>query len=91
MSDEQESLIIILHRIAERMGWRVTPDRKKVSIIAKGLLKNEQKYGARICPCRIPFGNPVKDQDIVCPCVYAADDIANRGKCFCGLFLKRGK
>lgn len=28
-------------------------------------------------------------RDVICPCVYAGEDITEYGHCFCGLFLSR--
>jgi len=37
---------------AKNNGIRLNPDKKSVERIIDGLLKNEEKYGAKYCPCR---------------------------------------
>ncbi len=48
---------------------------------------NLQRLGYYQCPCRLSWDDRTKDQDIICPCVYAHDDIAEFGHCFCSLYL----
>ena len=58
-----------------------------LDFLVKGLTVNHGRYGFYQCPCRDSYGDKLKDKDIQCPCIYAADDIKEYGQCFCGLFL----
>jgi len=82
-----EEYIKIFEKIAEKKGWRVNPDRELLLEFARGLLHNRKRYGLAICPCRLSVGKKEIDRLIVCPCVYAEEDIKEYGRCYCGLYL----
>ena len=42
-----------------------------------------------VCPCRLSSGNREKDRDIICPCVYRTEDVAEFGSCYCNLYVSR--
>jgi len=60
------------------------------TIVIRGLAGNCKKFGRPYCPCRIRSGNPEKDQDIVCPCVFHKDEVSTDGHCHCNLFYQSG-
>lgn len=35
------------------------------------------------------MGSIEADRDIICPCVYAQDDVAEYGACYCWLFVSQ--
>ena len=70
-------------------GLNLNPDGKIVDMVLEGLLRNEEKYGALYCPCRLPGGDKEKDKAIICPCVYHKDEIAKDGHCKCRLFVSK--
>ncbi len=72
---------------AERYGWSVQPDKAFLNTVLTGLVKTRKAYGYYLCPCREGWGDRKKDRDIICPCEYAEEDIAESGHCYCGLFL----
>jgi len=76
-------------RVARHQGWEVIGDEPFLADLVEGLKENYNRYGYFLCPCRDGTGDRDKDRDILCPCVYAAEDIAEYGHCFCGLFLSR--
>jgi len=82
-----EQLYTILSKYAESQGIRLNKDREFVMDIMRGLLTNEQRYGYRSCPCRLSWGDKVKDKDIACPCVYRDPDIREYGSCYCELYV----
>ena len=51
---------------------------------------NNDRYGLEICPCRLIDGAPEENLDIVCPCVYRDDDLADYGACYCALYVTDG-
>jgi ferredoxin-thioredoxin reductase catalytic chain len=55
-------------------------------------LGNEKKYGLRLCPCRLRDGTREKDLELICPCNFKAQGVwKDKGRCWCGLFVKRGE
>lgn len=86
--NEVEKYLQIFERVAKQRGWKVNPDKEIVMDFAKGLLENKKKFGIAICPCRLTTGKREVDKLIICPCVYAADDIKVFGRCYCGLYQR---
>lgn len=82
-----EKLHDILSRYAKSQSIELNSDRDFVLDILAGLLKNEERYGYRSCPCRLASGLKEKDSDIICPCVYRDPDIREYGSCYCGLYV----
>lgn len=74
---------------AESVGYRLTPDKRALNAVARGLVKNAEKHGAPLCPCmpKEITGDPVRDEHIACPCVYVDNDIRAQGCCKCKLFV----
>jgi len=77
-------------QVARHRGWVVNPDSDLVDPIVEGLAAQTNRFGKPFCPCRDIDGGDA-DSDVVCPCAYAAADIAACGQCYCGLFLAPGK
>ena len=84
-----EQLYEALRKVQEPKGYFFNKDREWVLTILKDLLVNKERYGYRSCPCRLATGDREKDRDIVCPCVYRADDVAQYGSCYCNLYVSR--
>lgn len=55
--------------------------------LLESLLVNKERYGYMSCPCRLAAGVYELDKDIICPCVYSFEDLAEFGSCFCGLYV----
>jgi ferredoxin-thioredoxin reductase catalytic chain len=68
-------------------GYRLNPDAEFVKNLVRGLLRNEQRFGYRACPCRLAAGKRDEDLDIVCPCDYRDTDIEEYGACYCALYV----
>ena len=77
----------ILKKEAEAGGYRFNPDPEFVKNLIRGLLKNEQRYGYRACPCRLVAGKREDDTDIICPCDYRDPDLGDFGACYCALYV----
>ena len=71
-------------------GYTLNPDDSFVRDLVEGLLVNKGRYGMESCPCRLLEGDPGENLDIVCPCVYRDDDLAEYGACFCALYVTGG-
>jgi ferredoxin-thioredoxin reductase catalytic chain len=72
---------------AEDGGYRLNPDEEFTKNLVRGLLKNEQRYGYRACPCRLASGKKAEDLDIICPCDYRDPDLNDFGACYCALYV----
>ncbi len=76
-----------LKKEAEDGGYRFNPDVEFTKNLIRGLMKNEQRYGYRACPCRLASGKTAEDLDIVCPCDYRDPDLDDYGACYCALYV----
>ncbi len=76
-----------LKKEAEHGGYRFNPNVDFVKNLIRGLLKNEQRYGYRACPCRLASGKREDDTDIICPCFYRDPDLDDFGACYCALYV----
>lgn len=84
-----EEIIANYEKYAAENGIKLNPNKKVVEGIIKGLLLNEEKYGARYCPCRRVTGNVEEDKKKICPCFWHKEEIEKNGRCLCGLFVKK--
>jgi ferredoxin-thioredoxin reductase catalytic subunit/rubredoxin len=87
--DEQEidRTYLVLKKEAEGGGYFLNPDVEFTKNLVRGLLKNEQRYGYRACPCRLASGKKDEDLDIICPCNYRDPDLSDFGACYCALYV----
>jgi ferredoxin-thioredoxin reductase catalytic chain len=76
-----------LKKEAQDGGYRLNPDVEFAKNLVQGLLKNEQRYGYRACPCRLASGKRDEDLDIICPCDYRDPDLDEFGSCYCALYV----
>jgi ferredoxin-thioredoxin reductase catalytic subunit len=82
-----EQLYENLKKTQEPKGFFFNKDRKQVLGILGGLITNRERYGYMSCPCRLASGTREQDRDIICPCAYRDEDIAQYGSCYCGLYV----
>jgi ferredoxin-thioredoxin reductase catalytic chain len=87
MTEDVKKRLEKLKRDATAGGYTLNPDGEFVEALTEGLLANKQRYGIESCPCRLATGDPKDNMDIVCPCVYRDDDLAQYGACFCALYV----
>ena len=82
--------------IAKAKGWELNPDKFIRNMIIRGLIRNEEKYGFPLCPCKIPVENGKIIKENICPCrryknYPGSDELLKQGKpCYCGLFVPKG-
>jgi ferredoxin-thioredoxin reductase catalytic subunit/rubredoxin len=76
-----------IREIAEKSGYHLNPDEEMTIALIDGLVVNHERYGDEVCPCRLFRGTLQENLDIVCPCYYRDDDLAEYGSCFCGLYV----
>jgi ferredoxin-thioredoxin reductase catalytic subunit len=77
----------ILKKETESGGYFLNPDIEFTKNLVRGLMKNEQRYGYRACPCRLASGKKDEDLDIICPCDYRDPDLNDFGACYCALYV----
>lgn len=77
----------LLKKAQEPKGYYFNKDKEWVLSILSDLLVNKERYGYSSCPCRLAAGNREKDRDILCPCVYRAQDVKEFGSCYCNLYV----
>ena len=85
-SDVERSFLQLKEE-AEAGGYHLNPDGDFTRNLIRGLLKNDQRYSYRACPCRLATGRTSEDLDIVCPCDYRDADISEFGACYCALYV----
>ena len=85
----KEDLLEIWKRFAEKNDFIVNPDEKHVGLVADGVLKNEETFGLKLCPCRLRDGTKEKDLELSCPCNFKTHETwQSQGRCWCGLYVK---
>jgi len=84
---EVDRTYLILKKEAESGGYFLNPEVDFTKNLVRGLLKNEQRYGYRACPCRLASGKKEEDLDIICPCIYRDPDVIDFGACYCALYV----
>lgn len=77
----------LLRGEAESGGYHLNPDVNFTKDLVRGLLVNEARYGYGACPCRLASGSKADDLDIICPCDYRDQDLAEYGSCYCALYV----
>ena len=77
----------MLKKAQEPKGYYFSTDREWVDGLLNALLVNKERYGYMVCPCRLASGDREKDRDIICPCMYRAEDVAEYGSCYCNLYV----
>ncbi len=86
----KDDLILIWKKFTKNNDFQLNPDAKLVDGVADSVLANEQKYGLKLCPCRMRDGSRQRDLELICPCNFKAQDVWTKlGRCTCGLFVKR--
>jgi len=71
-----------LREQAEAFGYHLNPDTEMTLFLVDGLLRNRERYGYMLCPCRVGEGEREKDLDIICPCDYRDADLEEYGQCY---------
>lgn len=76
-----------LQKLQEPKGYYFNVDPELTWPLLEQLLTTKARYGYMACPCRFANGKIELDRDIICPCVYRADDVKEYGACYCGLYV----
>lgn len=84
-----QSLYENLKKLQEPKGYYFNKDMEMTMPLLESLLINKERYGHMACPCRLASGSLENDRDILCPCVYREQDVAEYGACYCGLYVSK--
>lgn len=84
-----EKLYAMLEKTQSAQGYFFNADRDRTMELLEALLKNKDRYGYMVCPCRLASGDRENDKDIICPCVYRAPDVEEYGSCYCNLYVSK--
>lgn len=85
--DKIKACVERLKKDAKAGGYLLNADESFVEMLAEGMVDNKERYGIESCPCRLYEGSNEDNMDIVCPCVYRDDDLAEHGACYCALYV----
>ena len=76
-----------LSKEAEAAGYHLNPDIDFAKGLIRSLIINDNRYGYRVCPCRLASGVKKDDLDIICPCDYRDPDLNEYDACYCALYV----
>ena len=79
----------MLKKVQEPKGYYFSTDHDHVMGLLGALLLNKERYGYMACPCRLAAEDREADKDIICPCVYRTEDVAEYGSCYCNLYVSK--
>jgi ferredoxin-thioredoxin reductase catalytic subunit len=83
-----EEFIEKSRKYAEENGFKLNPNEAIVNGLVTQMIKREEEFGKKYCPCRRITGDVEEDKKIVCPCIYHKEEIQKDGHCHCFLFVK---
>jgi ferredoxin-thioredoxin reductase catalytic subunit len=86
---DAKQLYDMLKKVQEPKGYYFNTDMDRVMDLMEALLTNKERYGYMVCPCRLPSGEKENDRDIICPCTYREEDVAEFGSCYCNLYVSK--
>jgi ferredoxin-thioredoxin reductase catalytic subunit len=87
----KEELRTAWKNFTDNNDFMLNNDEEMVAMVIDGVLINEEQYGLKLCPCRLRDGTRTRDLELICPCNFKAQDVWEKeGRCWCGLFIKRG-
>ena len=84
---ETEKLYEMLKKSQEAKGYFFNKDKNRVMELLEALIRNKERYGYMVCPCRLAAEDKEKDRDILCPCLYREADVREFGSCYCNLYV----
>jgi ferredoxin-thioredoxin reductase catalytic subunit len=86
---DAKQLYEMLKKVQEPKGYYFNTDMERVMELMEALLVNKDRYGYMVCPCRLSSGEKENDRDIICPCTYREEDVAEFGSCYCNLYVSK--
>ena len=89
LAEQAAKLHKALKGIQEPKGYYFNKDTSLTMGLLEQLLITKARDGYMTCPCRINNGKYELDKDIICPCEYREQDVAEFHSCFCGLYVSK--
>ena len=86
--ERKKRILKFFEEYAKKQGFFLNK-KEIVENILEGLIRNEEKYGHIYCPCRVITGDLEEDRPKICPCTWHKEEIREKGKCLCGLFVRK--
>lgn len=87
----KQELEELLSPFTQDKEYELNPDQEHLSLTLDGLLKNEKDTGLKYCPCQLRTDDFSYNITLLCPCNFTAQETyTGEGRCWCGLFVKRG-
>lgn len=87
-ASSEEAVLKRIRSIAQKKHVKLNPDTATVDRVVKGLIRNKEKYGQALCPCRIRTGDDEIDRFNICPCSDMEKEVNTNGHCKCRLYFK---
>ena len=84
---DYEALLRNVSTIAEKNGFRLNTDKKRVEKVVGLMTENLVATGKPYCPCK-QSDPPDLVADVVCPCPEWKNEIGKNGHCGCRLFCQ---
>lgn len=81
-TEQVQELFRKLTADAEDGGYHLNPDTGNTIPLVEGLVRNTERYGYGLCPCRLTGGSREADLDIICPCDYRDADLDEYDTCY---------
>jgi len=81
------SMLKCITSIAIKKHLHLNPDTRVVNTVIRGLVRNKEKYGRPLCPCKVRTGDDEIDRNIECPCTTMVEDVNKNGHCKCNLYF----
>ncbi|NQU79537.1 hypothetical protein HQ545_07245 [Candidatus Woesearchaeota archaeon] len=86
---DKNGIIAAWKNFTEHNDFILNPDTAHINIILDGVIKNEEKFGLKLCPCRLRDGSRERDLELICPCNFKIQNIwKEKDMCWCGLFVR---
>ncbi len=84
----KEALRFFHAKVVGPLGYRFTPDTELMDFLLEQEVILEGRHGIPFCPCQPLRHDPVKDMQIVCPCIpFHRKHYDALKRCWCGLFV----
>jgi ferredoxin-thioredoxin reductase catalytic chain len=86
----KKTLRMMFGPIADKLGYKFSPDEELVDFILEQEIKLEEKKGSPFCPCQALTGEREHDMRLVCPCIpFHRRHYDAMRRCWCGLFVHK--
>jgi len=86
----KEALRLLFGPIADKLGYKFTPNEEDADFLLEQEVLLEEKYGMPYCPCQARSRDRAENMEIVCPCIpFHREHYDAMRRCWCGLFVHK--